>query len=121
MPDSPKYPNINAVNINNTNGALLLAELDYVPTRTSKVMAGFWDYTGKFPALNQIDANGMQRQVYGSTGGYIGGATRLYSQTAKRGLDAFASIGIASSSVQQIDRSLNVGLDLHRSNGCPAI
>ncbi len=110
VPDSPKYPNINAVNINNTNGALLLAELDYVPTRTSKVMAGFWDYTGKFPALNQIDANGMQRQVYGSTGGYIGGATRLYSQTAKRGLDAFANVGIASSSVQQIDRSLNVGL-----------
>jgi porin len=110
VPDSPKYPNINAVNINNTNGALLLAELDYVPTRTSKIMAGFWDYTGKFPALNQTDANGMQRQVYGSTGGYIGGATRLYSQTARRGLDAFANIGIASSSVQQIDRSLNAGL-----------
>jgi porin len=110
VPDSPKYPAINAVNINNANGALLLAEADYVPTRTTKIMAGFWDYTGKFPALNQLDANGMQRQTYGSTGGYIGGATRLYSQTARRGLDAFANIGIASSSVQQIDRSLNVGL-----------
>jgi porin len=110
VPDSPKYPAINAVNINNANGALLLAEVDYVPTKATKIMAGFWDYTGKFPALNQFDANGMQRQTYGSTGGYIGGATRLYSQTARRGLDAFANLGIASSSVQQIDRSLNVGL-----------
>ena len=52
----------------------------------------------------------MQRQVYGSAGGYIGGATRLYSQTARRGLDVFANIGIGTASVQQIDRSLNMGV-----------
>ncbi len=109
-PDSVKSPNRNAVNINKTAGALLIAEVDYVPTKTSKIMAGYWDYTGKFDALNQTNDAGMQRRVYGSNGGYIGGATRLYSQTARRGLDAFANIGVAGSSTQQIDRSLNVGL-----------
>jgi porin len=109
VPDSAKYPNINAVNINRDAGALLLAELDYVPTKTTKIMGGYWNYTGKFDALNQTDAQGMQRSVFGSAGGYLGGATRLYSQTARRGLDGFMNIGIASGTTNQIDRSLNVG------------
>jgi porin len=110
VPDSVKYPDRNAVNINQTAGALLIAELDYTPTRTTKILAGYWDYTGKFSALNQTSADGTQREVFGSSGGYIGGATRLYSRTARRGLDGFANLGIASSSTQQIDRSLNLGL-----------
>jgi porin len=109
VPDSPKYPNITAVNINRANGALILAEADYTPTRTTKIMAGYWDYTGQFDAYNQTNADGTQRQVYGSTGGYIGGATRLYSQTARRGLDVFANLGISGSTTNLVDRSLNVG------------
>lgn len=109
VPDSVKYQNINAVNINRAAGALLLAEVDYVPIRTSKIMAGYWDYTGEFAALNQTSANGMQRMVYDSAGGYIGGSTRLYSQTARRGLDAFVNLGFASAKTDQIDRSLNIG------------
>jgi porin len=109
VPDSAKYPNINAVNINKTAGALLLGEVDYTPTRTTKIMAGYWDYTGEFAALNQTNANGMQRQVFDSAGGYIGGSTRVYSQTARRGLDVFANLGFASARTDQIDRSLNIG------------
>jgi porin len=110
IPDSLKEPNANAVNINRTAGALLMAEADYTPTKTTKIMAGYWNYTGEFPALNQFNADGTQREVYGSYGGYIGGATRLYSQTARRGLDGFANIGFASSRTQQIDQSFNFGL-----------
>jgi porin len=110
VPDSVKYPSANPVNINRTAGALLIAEVDYVPTRTTKILAGYWDYTGRFTSLNQTDADGSQRQVFGSSGGYIGGTTRLYSQTARRGLDGFLNIGFGSSATQQIDRSLNVGL-----------
>jgi porin len=109
VPDSPKYPNINAVNINNNNGAFLIAEADYAPNKTSKIMAGFWDYTSKFTTLNQVNPDGTPRQIYGQNGGYIGGTTRVYSQTARRGLDVFANIGVAGSAVQQFNRSLNVG------------
>jgi porin len=110
VPDSIKHPSENPVNINNSAGAMLIAEADYTPTRSSKIMAGYWDYTGKFPSLTATDTDGMPREVYGSSGGYIGGATRVYSQTARRGLDVFANLGIASSSTQQIDRSLSFGM-----------
>jgi porin len=110
VPDSVKYPSANPVNLNKTAGALLIAELDYAPTRTTKIMAGYWDYTGEFSALNQTNPDGSPRQVFGSSGGYIGGATRLYSQTARRGLDGFANLGFGSSTTQEIDRSLNAGL-----------
>ncbi|HUB48993.1 MAG TPA: carbohydrate porin [Acetobacteraceae bacterium] len=110
VPDSVKYPNINAVNINRTAGALLIAEADYTPTRTTKLMAGYWDYTGKFEELGEPGPDGIQRYVFGSSGGYIGGATRLYSQTARRGLDVFANLGIATAQTQQADRSLNLGV-----------
>lgn len=110
VPDSVKYPNINAANINRDAGALLIAEADYTPTRTTKLMAGYWDYTGKFEALGEPSPDGLQRYVFGSSGGYIGGATRLYSQTARRGLDVFANLGIATSQTQQADRSLNLGV-----------
>ncbi len=110
VPDSFRHPNVNAINFNAANGAMVIAEADYTPTRTTKLLAGYWAYTGEFPALNRTNADGTQRQVYDSYGGYIGGATRLYSQTARRGLDGFANIGVASGRTQQIDRSLNFGL-----------
>jgi porin len=110
VPDSLRYPSDNAVIFNKTNGALMIGEIDYTPTRTSKILAGYWDYTGKFPAFNQTNPDGTRRQVFGSDGGYIGGATRIYSQTARRGLDVFANVGFAGPGVNLIDRSLNVGL-----------
>ena len=110
VPDSIKYPNINTVNINKNAGALILAEVDFVPTRTTKIMAGYWAYTGQFPALNRFDEEGLQSQVSGSSGGYVGGATRLYTQGGRRGLDGFANLGFGSSASNQVDRSLNVGL-----------
>ncbi len=110
VPDSVKVPNANAVNLNKTNGALLIGEVDFTPTKTTKIMAGYWDYTGQFDVINQTNADGTQRQGFGSRGGYIGGATRIYSPTTRRGLDVFANIGIAGATTNLIDRSLNIGL-----------
>jgi porin len=110
VPDSVKTPATNAIIFNKTNGALLIGEVDYTPTRTTKIMAGYWYYTGEFDAINQTAANGMQRRVSGGGGGYIGGAKRLYSQTARRGLDGFVNVGFADSTTNTIDRSLNMGL-----------
>jgi porin len=110
VPDSVRYPDKNAITFNKTAGALLIAEVDYVPSRTTKIMAGYWNYTGEFEALNETDAAGMPREVFGSRGGYIGGTTRVYSQTARRGMDVFANIGIADSRTNLIDRSFSIGL-----------
>jgi porin len=110
VPDSAKDLRDTAVNINQNNGALLIAEVDYLPSRTTKIMAGYWDYTGKFPLIYQADLSGPQRQAFGSAGGYIGGATRLYSETARRGLDAFVTVGFGDATRQIVDRSLNAGL-----------
>ena len=110
VPDSMKHPEINAVNLNKNNGALLVAEVDYTPSRTSKVMAGYWNYTGTFESLSETDSEGGARQVYGSRGGYIGGATRIYSPAPRRGLDVFANVGFASADTQQIDQSYSAGL-----------
>jgi porin len=110
VPDSVKDPRATAVNINKTNGALLIGEVDYLPTRTTKIMAGYWDYTGEFPLIFQPGVNPPQRQVFGSAGGYVGAATRLYSPAPRRGLDVFATFGFGDATRQIVDRSLNAGL-----------
>lgn len=111
LSDSIAHPSTPvAVDLNRTYGALGIGEVDYVPIRNTKVMAGFWDYTGRFDALNELNANGTQRETYGSYGGYVGGATRLYSQAPNRGLDGFANIGLADPRTNEVDRALNYGL-----------
>lgn len=109
VPDNPIKPRSNAVNFNKTNGALLIGEVDYTPIRNTKVMVGFWDYTGRFDSFTQTDAAGAPRQLNGSRGGYVGGATRVYSQPHGRGLDIFATLGIADGSTDPVAGSLNFG------------
>ncbi len=109
VPNNPNRPGSNQIDFTNTNGAFLIGEVDYTPIRNTKMMAGFWDYTGKFDALNQINSSGTQRQVFGSRGGYVGGATRVYSQPGNRGLDVFATLGVADGSTNSVNGSLNFG------------
>ena len=110
VPDSAKDERATSVNFNKANGALLIGEVDYLPTRTTKIMAGGWDYTGEFPLIDQRGVTQAPRQVFGSAGFYVGGATRLYSPAARRGLDLFATFGVGDATRQIVDRSLNMGL-----------
>ena len=110
VPDSVKDPRATAVNINKSNGALLIGEVDYLPTKTTKFMAGYWDYTREFPVIAPSGLNAPPRQEFGSAGGYVGAATRLYSPAPRRGLDVFATFGFGDASRQIVDRSFNAGL-----------
>lgn len=111
VPDSIKHPSDPvAVDFSRANGALAIGEVDYAPVRNTKILAGYWNYTGQFDALNETNPDGSQRETYGSNGGYIGGATRLYSQAGNRGLDGFANIGLADSRTNEVDRAVNFGL-----------
>jgi porin len=111
MSDSAAHLRSTDVQIKEKYGALLIGEVDYAPIARTKIMAGFWNYTGKFDTQNETNSDDSIRQVYGSRGGYIGGATRLYTIKGPRGLDGFANIGFADSRVNQIDRSFNAGLN----------
>jgi porin len=73
-------------------------------------MAGYWEYSGLFDTQNETNFDGSIRQIYGSRGGYIGGATRLYTIDGPRGLDGFVNFGVADSRVNQVTRSVNAGL-----------
>ena len=110
VPDSLKDPRATAVNINRSNGALLIGEVDYLPSRTTKIMAGAWDYTGKFTLIDQDMLSAPLRQGFGSAGGYVGASMRLYSPAPKRGLDIFATFGVGDATRQIVDRSLNLGM-----------
>ncbi|MDR3448394.1 MAG: carbohydrate porin [Alphaproteobacteria bacterium] len=112
MSDSAEYPGINDILMNKKYGILGIGEVDYTPAAAprTKVMAGYWGYTGKFDTLNETNADGSTHQVYGSDGGYVGAATRLYEQTAHRGLDGFVNIGFADPTVNIVDRTINAGL-----------
>jgi porin len=100
----------NSIDFNSRFGVLAIAEVDYVPIARTKIMMGYWTYTGLLDTQNQFTDDGAIRQVRGSQGAYIGGTTRLYTIKDARGLDAFVNFGIADSRVNEVDRSFNAGL-----------
>jgi porin len=103
-------PQSNSIDFNSRFGALAIAEVDYVPIARTKLMVGYWTYTGLQDTQNEYSDSGALRQVRGSQGAYIGGTTRLYTIKDARGLDAFFNFGIADPKVNEVDRSMNVGL-----------
>lgn len=111
MADEAASPQSNSVNFNNSSGALAIVEIDYTPIARTKIMAGYWMYTGLMDTQSQYSADGALRQARGSDGAYVGGTTRLYTIKDARGLDAFVNFGIADSTVNLVDRSVNAGLN----------
>lgn len=103
-------PQSNSIDFNSRFGALAIAEVDFVPIARTKLMAGYWTYTGLQDTQNEFTESGALRQVRGSQGAYVGGTTRLYTIKDARGLDAFFNFGIGDSKVNVVDRSINVGL-----------
>jgi porin len=110
MSDSVASPHSNAIEISSKNGALLIGEVDYVPIARTKLMVGYWQYTGLQDTQNEFTATGDLRQVRGNQGAYIGGSTRLYTIKDARGLDAFVNFGVGDGRVNEVDTSMNFGL-----------
>ena len=110
MSDSLDKPHSNTIDISSKNGALLIGEVDYVPIARTKLMVGYWQYTGLQDTQNEFTDSGAVRQVRGSQGAYIGGSARLYTIKDARGLDAFVNFGVADGRVNEVDTSMNFGL-----------
>ena len=107
--DNPRRQTSNDVVISPKYGALGMVEFDYTPKSTTKVMVGLWGLTSRLPVNGQFQANGAPRTVAGQQGGYIGGATRLYTQAGKRGLDGFLTLGLSSEQSTNTSQSINGG------------
>ena len=110
MADNPTAPWNTDVQFNSKYGALAVGELDYVPMARTKIIAGFWTLTGKFTSSDRLNADGMAHQYYGTSGGYVGGATRVYTIDGGRGVDLFANYGFANADVNPVDHSLSGGI-----------
>jgi porin len=108
--DNPKRQASNGINISSNGGLLAMAEVDYEPSKTTKLMAGAWALTAKLPTNDMLTPAGTPRQVYGQQGGYIGGATRLYQGEGRRGLDGFLTLGVSTPESTNTSQSVNGGL-----------
>jgi porin len=110
MADTNKDPSATDLQIKNHTGLLGIAEVNYVQDIRTKAYIGVWAYTGKQQEYNEFNADGSQRWIYGSQGGYIGASMRVYNQDARRGMDVFGNIGIADSRVTALNRAFNAGV-----------
>jgi porin len=108
--DNPNNPAQNDILFSSQYGALGIGEVDYTPSRYTKMMAGIWGMTSKLPTNNMTFADGSPRQIYGEGGIYFGGATRLYHGEGRRGLDGFFTIGASSPQSTNVNGSFNAGL-----------
>jgi porin len=109
LADNPAAPTSSQIIINSKTGVLAIGEVDYTPFAKTKLMAGYWGYTGKFTGY-ELNPNYTQHQSYGTGGGYVGGATRIYTIEGSRAVDAFINVGAGASAHSAADRSLNAGL-----------
>jgi len=90
-------------------GAMVTGEIDYTPAARTKLMAGFWTYTGEFNAQSELNPDFTPKVVTGTYGGYIGGATRLYTIEGHRGIDGFVNVGAAEGRVNMATHSVSTG------------
>ncbi len=109
MADNPTPPWQNDLIINGQTGVLGLAEVDYQPVAGAKLMAGSWGYTSKFTSF-ELNPDFTRRQVYGTDGGYLGAAMRLFTIEGNRRVDGFVNWGAFDSAATFVDRSVNGGL-----------
>jgi porin len=98
------------------DGALLIAELQRTGERLTKVALGAWRYTQSFERIgNEIPGATGARQA-NSSGAYAFTDFVLWegAEQPERRLEAFARVGVATSAVNEYDRSAQLGVVMHR-------
>ena len=107
--DDPNHPADNAVIFSSKYGVTTMGELDYEPTKHTKLMAGLWGETSQLQAYGPLAPGGALRNVWDNEGGYVGGSTRLIQGEGRRGLDAFFTLGVGKPEVTAVNQSFNAG------------
>lgn len=97
VPGDPARPKRTAIHLGNGDGALIAGEIQYA-NDNSKVLAGYWRYTGAFEDLEASAQAGVPVRGKGNEGFYLRGEHWLHrvAGSDSRGLAGFARIGVAS-------------------------
>jgi porin len=112
LAQNPNAPQSSTLIVNSQTGLLAIGEIDYTPFARTKLMAGYWGYTSKFTTIDVFGPGFAPHYNYGTSGGYVGAATRIYTIAGSRGVDAFVNLGAANSSDSFIDRTANGGVSI---------
>ena len=111
VPDDADHPRRTAIRLGHGDGALGVAEADYVGS-LANVTIGVWRYTARFDAW---PSSGTIRSGHGNGGGYLVVERRLLRADAasaddKRGLAGFVQAGVADPRTNRFARYLGGGL-----------
>ena len=110
VPGDPVHPKRTAIQLSRSDGALVVAEVNYLTART-KAAVGIWRYTARFPAIERA---GEPLPA----GAHSGGAyllveqrfTRAHAEQGERGLAAYIRVGMADDTTNPIARYMGGGL-----------
>jgi porin len=108
--DSPDAAATSAVVFAPKYGVLGLGEVDYTPSKYTKLMAGVWTDTGQLTEWGHFTPTFAPVTTWGEVGEYVGAATRLYTIEGSRGIDGFFNLGASPSDTNFTDRSGDVGM-----------
>lgn len=111
VPGNPDHPKRTAIKLGHGDGALGVAEADYVGG-LANITIGFWRYTARFAAWPTPNPEHRGRR---NQGGYLVVERRLYRANAgspddKRGLAGFMQVGVAAARYNRIRRYAGGGL-----------
>ncbi len=110
VPGDPNNPSGTQIELNDNDGALLVAEAGYNPEGL-KVAVGGWRYTERFATHRDVDANGNTVNKH-SQGAYILAEKKVYleAQSKDEGLTVFGRLGFADESVNLFDYAWSAGM-----------
>jgi len=113
VPGNPDRPKANTIHLDGTEGALMVAEMDYAGGRLGKLGIGTWYYTARFADLvpAQPATQGDQR---GALGAYAFADVQLgqWEGSRPRSLSAFLRYGVADPRVHRFGSYLGSGIVL---------
>lgn len=94
------------------DGALLIAQVEKRFADIARIELGTWTYTAAFPSLDQFDASGEPRAVYGNDGAYALVEGRLWAEPGDSdgGLSGWLRLGVANGDINRVTNYLGAGL-----------
>lgn len=101
----PNHPRRTTLDLESDEGALLVTELDFRPTESTRTMLGVWRHNGRTSDLADPESHHRDESV-----GLYALAEGTLLSAGDHALEGFARIGVADAHVHQIARYQGVGL-----------
>ena len=112
VPGAPDDPDRTSLHLSSEEGALLIAESDWMLSERLRAFGAVWAYTEEFPVLDASDSNERSE----AWGAYLGIDGRVDEQ-----LSAWLRLGHANPAVHQFEAYLGAGLLWHDPDVAPRL